>query len=322
MKIAVVGLSLSHPEAFVGIAAERGATVDSVWDYDPAKAAAFAARHGGVVAASPAEAAARRPDGAMITCISRDHGRCARPFLKAGVPTFVDKAFAVSQAGLAELCAVAAETGTPLMSSSALRYARDYVTLGDSLRAGKLGTVLGASAIVCHTIAPYLVPGNTWQDEVDLGGGSIINMGIHGVEPLVSLLGPGIEAVHCFSGKRAVLASQSEDMAMISLRWRDGKTATVHVVCGSESEAYGVTVFGSKASVQVQAPSSALRSIDGSAFGSPDYRPDWGYTGLVEAMLTMYQSRQAPIPLAETREVILTLLAARESAATGQTIRL
>jgi predicted dehydrogenase len=322
MRLAIVGLSLSHPEAFAAIAAGMGATVDSVWDYDRTKAEAFAAKWGGIVATSPAEAAARRPDGAMITCISSDHGRYGSTFLEAGVPTFVDKACAVSRADLDLLCSTAAATGTPFSSSSALRFARDYVALGQALRDGKLGTVLGASATVCHTIKAYLVPGNTWQDEVDKGGGSIINMGIHGVEPLVALLGPGLEAVHCFSGKRAILQSQSEDIAMISLRWRDGKVATVHVVCGSESDGYGLTVYGSKASVHAQAPSASVRLLDGAAFGGADPQDDWGYVGLVTAMLGMFAERRVPIPLQETREVALALLAARQSAAEGRSVTL
>ncbi len=322
MRIAVAGLSLSHPEAFSTIARSYGATIDSVWDYDLHKAAAFAAKFGCEVVSSVAAAAARRPDGAIITCISADHGKTALPFLEAGIPTFVDKPFAISKADLELLCAAAARTGAPLFSSSSLRFARDYVDLMAHLKAGRLGTVLGGTATVCHTIEGYLRPGNTWQDEPHLGGGSIINMGIHGLEPLVAALGPGIASVSCHSGKVHLKASQSEDMAMISLQWADGRVATVQVVCATHPGSYELTVYGTEGSLRAQAPSWGVQSLQGAAFGTAEPTADWGYNGLVRAMLTMFETGAPPVPLAETREISLALLAARLSAAEGRRVAL
>jgi predicted dehydrogenase len=322
MKIAVMGLALSHPEAFSVIARERGVTIDCVWDGDRDKADAFARRFDCAICATPEEAVQRRPDGALITCISADHGRISVPFLDAGIPVFVDKPFAVSRADLDLLCEATARTGTPLASCSALRYARDHVVVGEHLRAGRLGTILGATATVCHPITGYLKPGNTWQDEIALGGGSIINMGIHGVEPLVALFGPAIRSVCCFSAKRFLAASQSEDIATIALQWRDGTTASVQVVCGSEAHGYDLIVYGSAASVRASAPSMAVQAIDGTAFGTTNHHADYGYVGTVEAMCSLFERRASPIPLEETRAIILTLLAARQSSAEGRIVTL
>lgn len=322
MKIAVAGLALSHPRAFATIARQRGAMIDAVWDDDRDKAAVFAEQFDCAVVNSPAESAGRQPDGALVTCVSADHGRVSLPFLEAGVPTFVDKPFAVTRADLDLLCQSAARTGTPLASCSALRYARDYVALRESIRRDRLGALLGGAATVCHSITAYLQPGNTWQDEIARGGGSIVNMGIHGLEPLVALLGSGIAAVGCFSARRVLHASQSEDMAMIALQWRDGKTATVQVICASETHGYEVTIYGSKASARATAPSSAVQLLNGAALGTADHQADYGYTGTVQAMLEMFEHRTPPMPLTETREIILALLAARQSSATGRVVTL
>lgn len=322
MRIAVAGLSLSHPDSFCTIARRLGATVDCVWDYDPAKAAAFGEKFGCAVANSPDEAAARRADGALITCVSADHGKVALPFLEAGIPTFVDKPFAVNRADLDLLCCAAERTGTPLSSSSSLRFARDYQDLIAGMQAGRLGAPLGGSATVCHAITGYLKPGNTWQDEIDQGGGSIINMGVHGLEPLVAALGPGIASVECYSAKLAIFGSQSEDMAVIALQWHDGKVGTVHVVCGSSAHGYELTVWGSQASVRASAPSAGVQALGGAAFGTAEHLLDYGYTGLVTAMLRMFETGTPAVPLAETREIALALLAARKSAAEGRRVAL
>lgn len=322
MKIAVAGLSLSHPEAFASIAQRLGASIDSVWDYEPERAMAFAAKFGCAVVASPLEAAARRPDGAMVTCISADHGRVAQAFLDSSIPTFVDKPFAISKADLDLLCDTTARTRTPLFSSSSLRYARDYVELIAQAQSGRLGTILGGSATVCHSIASYLEPGNTWQDEIERGGGSIINMGIHGVEPLVATLGPSIASVECFRAKLHQKASQSEDIALIALQWADGRVGTVHVVCDHSPGSYELTLFGTQGSLRAQAPSTGIQSLQGDAIGTRDLNTDWGYTGLVRAMLQFFATRRAPLPLRETREITLALLAARRSATEGRRVAL
>lgn len=322
MRIAVAGLALSHPEAFSRLAREQGAAIDSVWDPDRAKAEAFAAQFGCAVAESPAQAAARRPDGAMVTCVAADHLAVALPFLEGRVPTFVDKVLAVTPAGLAEFLAVRERTGTPLFSSSSLRYARDYVTVQELLTAGRAGTLLGAAATVCHTVEGYLQPGNTWQDEIHRGGGTIMGMGVHGVEPLVALLGPGVATVQCCRARRVLTGSQSEDTAVITLQWHDGKVGTVHIMGATKCHGYDLTVFGREACLRAEAPSAAVRTSGGAAFGTAHPLDDYGYTGLVRAMLSMFATGEEPVPLAETEEVVRILLAARLSAADGRVVRL
>lgn len=199
----------------------------------------------------------------MVSCISADHGRVSLPFLEAGIPTFVDQPFAVTRADLDRLCA-AGRPGTPLLSCSALRYPRDYVLLREGIAAGRLGVLLGGTATVCHPITAYLRPGNTWQDEIERGGGSIVNMGIHGLEPLVALLDPGLASVYCVSAKRVLPESRSEDMATIALQWRDGKTATVQVVCGAATHGYGVAVYAARGrAVGCKARGGRRRAVGG-----------------------------------------------------------
>src|SRR3954454_8693954 len=57
------------------------------------------------------------------------HLERARPFLEAGVPTYVDKPFACSVRDAREMIALAERKGLPLFSSSSLRYAPEVVAL-------------------------------------------------------------------------------------------------------------------------------------------------------------------------------------------------
>ena len=71
-------------------------------------------------------------------------------------------------------------------------------------------------------------------------------MGVHAVEPLVAAFGTGIESVFCTASKRFYEKSQSEDAAAMTLRYADGRVATVDVICGTTAHGYELTVFGSR----------------------------------------------------------------------------
>ena len=67
-------------------------------------------------------------DAVMIESVDGSvHLDRAMPFLKKGMPTYVDKPFACSLADAREMFQVAMESHVPLMSSSSLRYAPEVV---------------------------------------------------------------------------------------------------------------------------------------------------------------------------------------------------
>lgn len=84
--------------------------------------------------------------------------------LRSGKPTYIDKTFAPDRETAIALFELAREYGTPLYSSSALRFASEYI---DTERSG------------IETIC-------------SVGSGSFANYMIHQIEPIVSLM--GIEA--------------------------------------------------------------------------------------------------------------------------------
>src|SRR5438270_6736312 len=82
----------------------------------------------GVPVADRPEEMLGKIDGVLIEAVDGSvHLERARPFLQAGVPTFVDKPFATSLAAARELAHLAASHGAPLFSSSSLRYAPEVV---------------------------------------------------------------------------------------------------------------------------------------------------------------------------------------------------
>lgn len=103
------------------------------------------------------------------------HRERARPFLEAGLPTFIDKPFAANAEDADAIIALARRHRAPLMSCSALRYDPE-VTEALRLR-DKLGPLLSA---------------DVWTSAaLHEGNPGLLHYGIHGVEVLYTLMGAG-----------------------------------------------------------------------------------------------------------------------------------
>ena len=111
-----------------------------------------------------------------IVVLSPDHAEqhpalCDIP-LRSGKPVYVDKTFATDTATARALFALAAEHGTPMYSSSALRYSDEILGRPASFTAQS-----GVTAV--HTRGP----------------GVITNYGVHQLEMVTALMGTGAQRV-------------------------------------------------------------------------------------------------------------------------------
>ncbi|MEK8131020.1 hypothetical protein WMW72_24240 [Paenibacillus filicis] len=102
------------------------------------------------------------------------HEELARLPLQSGKPTYIDKTFAPDRETALQLFELARQHGTPMYSSSALRYATEYQEAARE----------GIDAIA------------------SIGPGSYANYSIHQIEPIVSLLGSEAQRV-MFTGTQA-----------------------------------------------------------------------------------------------------------------------
>src|SRR5207249_9961799 len=107
----------------------------------------------------------------------RLHLEQALPVLKAGKKLFIDKPLSASLAGVVSILEAAKKYNTPIFSSSALRY---FENIND-IKEGKIGKVIGAD-----TFSPATLE-KTHSD--------LFWYGIHGIEMLFTVLGPGCKTV-------------------------------------------------------------------------------------------------------------------------------
>jgi virulence factor len=179
----------------------------------------------GVEIVDRAEDLLGRIDAAFIESVDGGvHLERARPFVEAGIPTFVDKPLATSTADARRLVEAARTRNVPLMSASALRYALEVQDVQH--RRDELGAVLGVDAYSPASLHPRN-PG-------------LFHYGVHGVEMLYALMGTGCRSVRCI---------YEDDAEVVVGRWADGRLGTVR---GTRRGAYafGFTAFCAKQVVQ------------------------------------------------------------------------
>ncbi len=198
------------------------------------------------------------------------HLEYARPFIEAGIPTFVDKPFTCSVADAQELAELAEANDTPLFSSSSLRYALEIQQL--QAEQAQTGEILGAMAYSPAILHPEN-PG-------------LFHYGIHAVETLYALMGPGCQEVWCAyqAGAEAIMGCW-QDQRIGSIR---GTRAGTH--------GYGFTAWCEN---EVRACSINANYI---------------YRELLKQIVGMFESGIAPLDIEETIEIMAFVEAAGKSA--------
>ena len=199
----------------------------------------------------------------------RVHLEQALPVFKAGKRVFIDKPIAGSLPHVLALFEAARRHNVPMFSSSSLR----YTLMTQEIRSGKHGAVVGVDAFSpCSLEATH--PDLFWY-------------GIHGVETLFTLMGPGCESV-------VRVSTPGTDLAVGT--WRGGRIGTFRGNRDSKN-GYGATAFLAK----------GLQRVD-------DFK---GYGLLLAEIVTFFKTGIAPVKPEETIELFAFMEAADESKRRG-----
>ncbi|MCS7045523.1 MAG: Gfo/Idh/MocA family oxidoreductase [Gemmataceae bacterium] len=149
----------------------------------------------------------------------RPHLEQALPVFKARKKIFIDKPIAASLADVLKLFALAKETGTPMFSSSSLRYYPNFRHLRTE---SKVGKVVGCVVYGPCSLEPHH-PDLFWY-------------GVHGVETLYTIMGTGC---------KSVVRTHTPGTDVVTGTWADGRVATFRGIRAGKA-GYGALLFGDK----------------------------------------------------------------------------
>ncbi len=235
IRVGMIGLDTSHVPAFAQIMNDLEAAVDVagcpiVAAYPPGSDLPLALarrdqytaglRDMGVEIVDSIETLLTKVDAVMLMTVDgRPHLEQAAPVLQARVPMYIDKPLAGSLVDAIAILELAKHHDTPMFTASSLRYAPN----AQAVRAGSLGTVLGADVYSPCKLEPHH-PDLFWY-------------GVHGVEMLYTAMGKG-----CLT----VVRANTEPTDVVVGTWPDGRIGTFRGIRSGRAD-YGGTAFGSEA---------------------------------------------------------------------------
>lgn len=208
-------------------------------------------------------------DGILLESVDgRQHLAQARPVFEAGKPLFIDKPLAASLKDALAIAELGQKHNVPWFTASSSRFTAGYPELR---RNQKVGEILG-----CDTYS---------QSRAAPGHPDLFWYGMHGVDLLYSLLGPG-----CGS----VTAVQTIFSEQVTGTWKDGRIGTYRALREHIGKTgLGATVYGTQAIVHVN-----------------NY---YDYVPLAVAIANFFKTKTSPVPEDEMIEVFTYLAAAEES---------
>lgn len=286
IRLGMIGLDTSHAPAFAKIFNDSKATgdfsgmklvaaypggTDLPASRDRVKGFTEQIRAMGVEIVETIPALLARVDAVLLESVDgRIHLQEARPVFEAGKPVFIDKPLAGSLAQAIAIAELGRKHRTPWFSSSSLRY---YSSVQSLRTNSALGQIVGA-----HTWGPC-----TYQE----GTPDMFYYGIHGIEMLFTLMGPGCESV---------ARVQTEDADLLSGVWKGGRAGGFRAIRKHKSD-YGAVAFGTSGIV------SAGKG--------------GGYEELCREIAMFFRTKKAPIDPEETLEIFAFMEAADESKRRG-----
>lgn len=195
----------------------------------------------------------------------RLHLEQALPVLSAGKTMFIDKPMTASLSDAMIIFEQAKSYAVPVFSSSSLRYLEN----AQKVTNGEIGKIVGASTFSpCKLEATH--PDLFWY-------------GIHGVEILYTVMGPGCKKVSRI---------HTEGADVVTGIWEDGRVGTFRGTRTGKG-GYGGTAFGEK--------------------GIMELGPFDGYQPLLLEIVKFFQTGKVPVQAEETMEILAFMEAADES---------
>lgn len=196
----------------------------------------------------------------------RPHWKQVLPVLRAGKPVFVDKPVAGSLRDAVAIYEAARILDVPLFSSSSLR----YMVGAQEIVAGAVGDVEACDAFSPCPLEPTH-PDLFWY-------------GIHGVETLFTVMGPGC---------KTVTRLHTPQCELVVGVWEDGRIGTFRGRRTPEGKGvggYGGTAYGSK----------GVRAVGNFS----------GYEPLLKQIVQFFRTGEAPVNPTETLEIYAFMEAA------------
>ncbi|HZQ26241.1 MAG TPA: Gfo/Idh/MocA family oxidoreductase [Acidimicrobiales bacterium] len=326
VRVAVVGCGSIARRAHLPGLRQAGADVVAFASRSRASAMAAAAEWGsGEVVDEWQDAVTRSDVDAVAVCTpNRLHAEIAVAAARAGKHVLVEKPMGCTVEECDRMMAAASATGVVLVPAQNMRFVPPFVAVRDAVAAGRIGTATGFRAALGHGGPESWGPASSWfRDAESAGGGALLDLGVHVVDVVRSVLADDVVEVTAFlQPLRGTPGPGVEDEGMALLRLRGGAVGSVHASWAIRSgRDYLLSVFGTEAALHLDTrtpPTLFTAAGEAEPLPVPDDAGD-PYRAFVQAVTT---GTPPPVTAADGRAAVAAVCAAYQSAATGKAIAL
>ena len=328
VRLGVIGCGSVFWTPYMGLierlAGQGRVTVTAVYDADPEKRRAAAARLD-LPAELPGEhavLAADDVDAVLILTSMPEHGRLARAALEAGKHVLVEKPVATTLPEAEEVLAVAAASPGHLLCAPHILLSPTYRAIHRRVEAGEIGGLLTARA-------RYGWSGPDWgRWFYEEGGGALFDLGVYNVTSLCGFFGPA-RRVTAMTGvaipERVVegeaMRVRAEDNAHVLLDFGDARFAVV--TTGFTMQKYrspAIELYGTHGTVQLLGDDWApegyelWRNDAGAWELHEETDPTWPWTDGLRHLVECIEGGEEPVTRPEHAYHALEIMLAAQAA--------
>lgn len=316
VRVAIVGCGAIARRSHIPGLIAAGADVTVVTSRSDASAQDAALLASGAAVVSDWEAAIERDDvDAVSICTPNNlHEPIAVAAAAAGKHILVEKPMATSLIAADRMIETARAAGVVLMPAHNVRFAPPFVAAARSVARGDIGEPTGVRAAFGHAGPQHWAPEATWfRDTEQAGGGALLDLGVHVVDLLRSVLADEVVSVSALLHHDGAI----DDDAHVTARFAGGTLGTLHVSWISRpGPDHQLTVVGTEATIHLDTatPLTLLRP-DGSrtVVAVPAV-----VTDPFEQLLRAVAGEPIELTAADGRASLATVLAAYQAAAEGR----
>lgn len=315
-RVAVIGCGAIARRAHIPGLVAAGAEVTVVASRSDASAQAAALLAPGSAVVSSWEAAIERDDvDAVSICTPNQlHESIAVAAAEAGKHVLVEKPMATSLVAADRMIEAARAAGVVLMPAHNVRFAPPFVAAARAVARGDIGEPTGVRAAFGHAGPQHWAPAATWfRDPEQSGGGALLDLGVHVVDLLRSVLTDEVVSVSALLHHDGAI----DDDAQVTARFAGGTLGTFHVSWISRpGPDHQLTVVGTEATLHLDAATPlTLLGPDGSrtAVALPEV-----VTNPFEQLLRAVAGEPIELTSTDGRASLATVLAAYKAAAEGR----
>lgn len=195
-------------------------------DLDPVRAREFAAKHGLAIATWPEVLQNSEIDAVTLCTPSGHHGDLAAEALRAGKHVVIEKPMETSVVACDALLATQRASGRKLAVISQHRFDPASRLVRGLVDENALGRLIAADVRIPWYRTQEYYDSDNWRGTWALGGGCLMNQGVHTVDLMLWLCGP-VREVYARTATAAHERIEIEDLVCATLTFANGTLGTL-----------------------------------------------------------------------------------------------